>query len=601
MSSQEDRPDSGLPGSIAGKDNGFTFFDEEKSLRQEKVVADGLVARHEIFGAPLVKLAFEIARCAHSGQLRRNGETYLAHLVETSDILARLGLDEQTVAAGLLHDVLDDTMMTEGQLEEYIPKEVVQMVVGVSRMSQVSQLNRDHSAPHEQDGKGIHDKSAASLSDDKSDRFRNMLLSMADVRVVLIKLADRLHNMRTLNALTPEKQRTIAEETLHVFVPLANRLGVWSIKAELEDLCFRYLHRRESINLQNLMNDDFMKKSRDKLQTNLDRLQDALDARDDLRVKDLHGRPKNIYGIYKKMQKKGIRFEDVYDLCACRVIVKSKEECYRILDLVHAMWQPMEGKLKDYISEPKANGYESLHTVVVDEDGMPFEIQIRTAEMHFIAEYGVAAHWQYKESSGSASATKKNKKVEQQIAWSRWLLTWQMELQDRKFRPSGSPGAGGEEGKGGSPERSMLSFPDDEPSSLKRPQPPSETEYDPVYAIVQFPDRVAVREVAANTTLEELAKELAVAPGTQFLVNSAFAHPDTRLRMGDFLEVLEDSSKLEMGMAGRSEEFFDMEGLGLVSDDEDEWADPLGFERERLGRQQELYYPSRSASQSIVH
>merc|ERR1712157_370092 len=203
------------------------------------------------------------------------------------------------------------------------------------------------------------------------------------------KLADRLHNMRTLNALTPEKQRIIAQETMNVFVPLANRLGVWSIKAELEDLCFRYLNQSEFLALQNCMKEDFMKSQKENLQKNLDKLQDELKARN-FGIKDLGGRPKNIYGIHKKMKTKGITFEEVYDLCACRVIVKSKSECYKVLDLIHSIWEPVEGKFRDYVKNPKENGYESLHTVVVDEHGNPFEIQIRTAEMHFIAEYGVA-------------------------------------------------------------------------------------------------------------------------------------------------------------------------------------------------------------------
>merc|ERR1712057_30707 len=491
--------------------SGFASRNEELAFAQEKRISADLSSRHEVFGAPLVKLAFELGRCAHMGQLRRNGEAYLSHVVETAEILARLGLDEKTVAAGLLHDVLDDTMMTEQQLREYIPQEVVDMVVGVSRLSHVSQINRDLGFGKSQD------------SVTQGESFKNMLLSMADVRVVLIKLADRLHNMRTLNALSPEKQRTIAEETMHVFVPLANRLGVWSIKAELEDLCFKYLNQADFLALQNCLNDDFMKVQKINLQNNLDKLQKEM-KRMNFDYKDLHGRPKNVYGIHKKMQKKGIAFEEVYDLCACRVIVRSKSECYKVLELVHSIWKPVEGKFKDYVKNPKENGYESLHTVVVDEEGRPFEIQIRTADMHFIAEHGLAAHWQYKESH--TPKMKKNKRAEQQIAWNRWLVTWQMELQDRKFRPSGSPD---------NLKEVFVSFPEDEPS------PPADLEYDPIYALISSNGNVKVKEVPANCSLYQLSKDILKAkPGTKFLINNEFHDSDDyTLKMGDLVEMVD--------------------------------------------------------------
>uniref|UniRef100_A0A7S3FSB2 GTP diphosphokinase n=1 Tax=Chloropicon roscoffensis TaxID=1461544 RepID=A0A7S3FSB2_9CHLO len=511
---------------------GFSTRNEEVAMAQETRISKELGDRHEVFGSPLVKLAFELGRCAHTGQLRRNGEAYLSHVVETAEILAKLGLDEQTVAAGLLHDVLDDTMMTEQQLREYIPEEVVDMVVGVSRMSHMSQINRDAMGAESISSSG-------STGQDNSDKFKNMLLSMADVRVVLIKLADRLHNMRTLNALTPEKQKRIAEETMHVFVPLANRLGVWSIKAELEDLCFRYLNHAEFLQLQNCLKDDFMTRQRNNLQENLDKLQEAM-KECGLEYKDLHGRPKNVYGIHKKMQKKKIAFEEVHDLCACRCIVSKKSECYAVLDLVHSIWTPVEGKFKDYIKNPKENGYESLHTVVVGEDGAPFEIQIRTADMHFVNEYGLAAHWQYKESSAKKRA-RKNKRAEQQIAWNRWLVTWQMELQDRKFRPSGSPD---------NPKDVFVSFPEDEPA------PPADLEYDPIYALVSSNGNVNVREVPANCSLYQLTDILRVKPGTKFLVNNEYHDDDDyTLRMGDLVEIVADEFAVEFEVEESDEEF----------------------------------------------
>jgi ppGpp synthetase/RelA/SpoT-type nucleotidyltranferase len=559
LSSEEDA------GEVESEVGSFNSRSEELAINQEKRISAELTERHEVFGAPLVKLAFELSRCAHTGKLRKNGETYLSHVVETAEVLANLGLDEQTVAAGLLHDVLDDTMMTEQQLREYIPHEVVDMVVGASRMSQVSQMNRNLVG------------TTKDLRETQVDRFRNMLLSMADVRVVLIKLADRLHNMRTLNALTPEKQRIIAQETMHVFVPLANRLGVWSIKAELEDLCFRYLNQPEFLALQNCLKDDFMRSQKENLQKNLDKLQDELRSRN-FGIKDLRGRPKNIYGIHKKMKKKGISFEEVYDLCACRVIVKSKSECYKVLDLIHSIWKPVEGKLRDYVKNPKENGYESLHTVVVDEHGHPFEIQIRTAEMHFIAEYGVAAHWQYKENDkDSKKQTKRaDKRAEQQIAWNRWLLTWQMELQDRKFRPSGSPD---------NPRGVFSSFPEDEPC------PPSveEMDYDPIYAIVASQGKVNVKEVPARCSLYQFSKDiLKTQPGTQFLVNNEY-HDDAddyTLQMGDLVEVVEMESTLRSsGSSGSASGIsYFADEFDVVESDDEPVFDLFDFERQKLDK-----------------
>ena len=508
---------------------GFSTRNEEVAMAQETRISKELGDRHEVFGSPLVKLAFELGRCAHTGQLRRNGEAYLSHVVETAEILAKLGLDEQTVAAGLLHDVLDDTMMTEQQLREYIPEEVVDMVVGVSRMSHMSQINRDAMGAESISSSG-------STGQDNSDRFKNMLLSMADVRVVLIKLADRLHNMRTLNALTPEKQKRIAEETMHVFVPLANRLGVWSIKAELEDLCFRYLNHAEFLQLHNSLPDDFMTRQRTKLQENLDQLQGPEECG-------------LVQGFARQAQERSDpqedaeeedQFEEVHDLCACRCIVSKKSECYAVLDLVHSIWTPVEGKFKDYIKNPKENGYESLHTVVVGEDGAPFEIQIRTADMHFVNEYGLAAHWQYKESSAKKRA-RKNKRAEQQIAWNRWLVTWQMELQDRKFRPSGSPD---------NPKDVFVSFPEDEPA------PPADLEYDPIYALVSSNGNVNVREVPANCSLYQLTDILRVKPGTKFLVNNEYHDDDDyTLRMGDLVEIVADEFAVEFEVEESDEEF----------------------------------------------
>merc|ERR1719197_651076 len=250
-------------------------------------------------------------------------------------------------------------MMTEGGLRELFPGDVVDMVVGVSRMSQVSQFNRE----------------ALENGQLNTEEIKTMLLAMSDVRVVLIKLADRLHNMRTLQHLPPQKQKTFARETLQVFAPLANRLGVWSVKAELEDLCFKYLHPEQFALLQDqLTNGAHL----ELLLHSLDQLKGRLDAHE-IGYKDLLGRPKNLYGIYDKMQSKNVAIDEIYDVCALRVIVSTEEECYQVLEQVHDLWAAVGTKTKDYIKSPKPNGYQSLHTV---------------------AEYGVAAHWQYKEKKG---------------------------------------------------------------------------------------------------------------------------------------------------------------------------------------------------------
>lgn len=267
---------------------------------------------------------------------------------------------------------------------------------------------------------------SAALTDFEVDSLRAMMLAMTDVRVVLIKLADRLHNMRTVAALSPAKQRRMAAETLAVFAPLANRLGVWSIKAELEDLCFAVLYPEEFAELSaNLRR---QAEQQDIIQS-LNLVSDALEGAS-IEVVDLSGRPKNLYSVWRKMSKKGVEVEDIFDIRAIRIIVKDKAACYSALRSVHKLWAPLEDRFKDYIRQPKANKYRSLHTVVHDSTGRPLEVQIRTSYMHAVAEYGVAAHWRYKEGRGDPDANQEF--VDQQVAWARLMVSWGLELANSK-------------------------------------------------------------------------------------------------------------------------------------------------------------------------
>ena len=525
-----------------------------------ELLEEALERAPQAFSARLVVRALSVAASAHAGQVRRSGEPVVRHALETALVLAGQGLDDAVVAAGLLHDTLDDTMMTEDTLRDMFPADVVDMVVGVSRMSLISQLHRD----------SAHDSTV--LDSQGSDRFKAMLFAMADVRVVLIKLADRLHNMRTLEHLPATKQRGMARETLHVFAPLANRLGIWNVKAELEDLCFKYLEPEQYEQLKSGVNNE---RNLGLLLQALDALNQRLDARG-LKPRDLLGRPKHLYGIFGKMQAKGVGLDEIYDACALRVIVDSEEECYAVLEEVHALWEPLPQKTKDYIASPKTNGYQSLHTVVRTPTGECVEVQIRTSEMHYTAEFGVAAHWSYKErsrkKSNQSSVECRKDRLAQRVAWARWLLSWQMEVQDMKFRPSGSPGSN--EGRA-----ALERFPESEP------QPPPEAEYDPIFVLVvkgQGAGKIEVLELPGGTTAETLSKRLASggSSGDQLLVNQRIHSSQQELRMGD---------QVEMVSSGYAEEFFESDGedasfLSEGEESEGEYHDQLEFERAKLSR-----------------
>eukprot|EP00192_Tetraselmis_astigmatica_P010336 CAMPEP_0117649902 /NCGR_PEP_ID=MMETSP0804-20121206/1244_1 /TAXON_ID=1074897 /ORGANISM="Tetraselmis astigmatica, Strain CCMP880" /LENGTH=816 /DNA_ID=CAMNT_0005455719 /DNA_START=1014 /DNA_END=3464 /DNA_ORIENTATION=+ len=388
-------------------------------------------AKYPVFNAPLVHEAFCIASNAHAGQSWQDNRRFLSHAVGTAYILADLGLDEVTVAVGLLHGILDHTMMTSETLSELVSTVgIIEMVERVSLLSEVSQL---------------HHHSAYGLDEPVLRKLRAMLLSMADVRVVLVKLAERLHSMRTLSSLDFANQSGLAREALEIFAPLANRLGVWGLKAELEDRAFQTLYPAEHTALTQRVSCGLQAQS---ITYSLDRLKNAM-GEAGIRAEDLSGRPKNLYSVFQKMRKKGYTMDEIYDVKAVRVIVGSKADCYSALREVHKLWEPVPNRLKDYIRHKKKNGYQSLHTVVMGDDGVPFEVQIRTAKMHYIAEHGVAAHWRYKEGGGSIPSASlssmddggmsPDEVMEAHVEFARWLITWELELSDKKCRPSGSP------------------------------------------------------------------------------------------------------------------------------------------------------------------
>lgn len=356
----------------------------------------------------LIKDACQFAQDAHSGQFRASGEPYVHHALAVADILARLNLDEETVAAALLHDVVEDTDIGLDAISQRFGAAVARLVDGVTKMDAIEVGWRPDSDERR------HQVNAEAM--------RKMLLAMVeDVRVVLIKLADRLHNMRTLCALSEEKQRRIARETLEIFAPLANRLGIWEIKWELEDLAFRYLEPEMYKKIARLLNERRVDRER-YIADFMDQLAAALK---EVGIEaSVSGRPKHIYSIYRKMQRKEMDYGQIYDVRAVRVLVKEVRDCYAALGVVHSKWQYIPGEFDDYIATPKANRYRSLHTAVIGPEGKTVEVQIRTQEMHQHSEFGVAAHWRYKEGGAADSG------FEGKIAVLRQVLEWKDEVRD---------------------------------------------------------------------------------------------------------------------------------------------------------------------------
>lgn len=353
-----------------------------------------------------VTKAYQLAEEAHKDQRRVSGEPYILHPLAVAQILADMKIDTTTITASLLHDVVEDTSYTLDDLKKMFGKEVAFLVDGVTKLSRLNYRTKE---------------------DQQLNSMRKMFLAMAkDVRVVVIKLADRLHNMRTLRYMRSDKQKRIAQETLEIFAPLAHRLGIFNIKWELEDLSFRYLEPDKYYDLV-----DQMKQKRHVREEIVNEAIDVLKkALDEAHIHcEINGRPKHFYSIYKKMKKDNRDLSQVYDLFAIRVIVDDVKDCYGVLGIVHSLWKPLPYRFKDYIAMPKPNNYQSLHTTVIGTRGQPVEIQIRTWEMHRIAEYGVAAHWRYKE--GNQTANKDA--FDEKMGWLRNLLEWQDTSNPKEF------------------------------------------------------------------------------------------------------------------------------------------------------------------------
>lgn len=352
----------------------------------------------------LICRAFNFAYTLHEGQYRKSGEPYIAHPVAVAGLLRDLGGDSVTIAAGFLHDVVEDTDVTPEEIEAQFGPQVRQLVEGVTKLSSFN---------------------FSSKTERQAENFRRMFLAMAeDIRVIVVKLADRLHNMRTLEYLKPEKQQRIAQETRDIFAPLANRLGIGRFKWELEDLCFKYLEPQEYRDIQGLVSERRSDRE-DRIEKTIESLRERVQELG-ISVLEITGRPKHLYGIYSKMKRQQKAFEEIYDIAAIRIISNTKDGCYRALAVVHDIFKPIPGRFKDYIGLPKPNRYQSLHTTVVSATGRPLEVQIRTLEMHHIAEYGIAAHWKYKESGNSEQTSPDDEK----FTWLRQLLEWQNDLND---------------------------------------------------------------------------------------------------------------------------------------------------------------------------
>jgi GTP pyrophosphokinase len=363
------------------------------------------ILKYKQYDTELIGRAYDKARELHAGQLRKSGEPYLIHPIAVAVILAQLGMDDETIVGGLLHDVVEDTTYTREQLVGDFGEEVALLVDGVTKLGNLKFDSKEEA---------------------QAENLRKMFLAMSkDIRVLIIKLADRLHNMRTIEFMKPEKVIEKSRETLDIYAPLASRLGIYTIKFELENISLKYLHPEEYNALQKEVGEKRINREKF-IQNVIDEIRVSLDQ---MNMKyEIMGRSKQLYSIYKKMVLQNKQLDEIFDLIAVRIIVESVRDCYAVLGQVHTMWKPLPGRFKDYIAMPKPNMYQSLHTTVLGEGAEPFEIQIRTYEMHHVAEYGIAAHWKYKEGDTAGLENKEDMK----LAWLRQTLEWQKELKDPK-------------------------------------------------------------------------------------------------------------------------------------------------------------------------
>lgn len=382
-------------------------FTSPEVLYQDLI--DSIHRYHPSDDISMVEKAYRLAYDAHKEQKRKSGEPYIIHPLCVAIILADLELDKETIVAGILHDVVEDTVMTTAGVAEQFGNEVALLVDGVTKLTNIN-----------------WDKDKVEM---QAENLRKMFLAMAkDIRVILVKLADRLHNMRTLQYMKPEKQKEKAKETMEIYAPIADRLGISRIKTELDDLALKYLEPdvyydlAEKISLRKDSREAFVKSIVDEVKSHMD------DAGIECKV---DGRVKHFFSIYKKMVNQNKTLDQIYDLFAVRIIVDTVKDCYAALGVIHEMYTPVPGRFKDYIAMPKANMYQSLHTTLIGPSGQPFEIQIRTEEMHKTAEYGIAAHWKYKESGDGTKGVAKNQE-EEKLSWLRQILEWQRDMSDNR-------------------------------------------------------------------------------------------------------------------------------------------------------------------------